>query len=88
MYDGFCASFGLPRQIHTDLGRNFEGKVFHELCQLTGIKKTHTTPFHAQSDGQTEKMNRTLLQILTTTADENSFIVGLNASTLSCQRTE
>ena len=30
MYDGFFASFGLPRQIHTDLGRNFEGKLFHE----------------------------------------------------------
>ena len=59
------------RQIHTDLGINFEGKLFHELCQLTGIKKTHTTSFHAQSDGQTEKINRTLLQMLRTTADEN-----------------
>jgi len=73
MYDGFFASFGLPRQIHTDLGKNFEGKLFHELCQLTGIKKTHTTSFHAQSDGQTEKINRTLLQMLRTTADENPF---------------
>ena len=71
MYDGFFSIFGLPQQIHTDLGRNFEGKLFHELCQLIGVRKTHTTPFHSQSDGQTERMNRTLLQMLRTTADEN-----------------
>ena len=73
MYDGFFSSFGFPRQIHTDLGKNFEGRLFHELCQLAGIKKTHTTPFHPQSDGQTERMNRTLLQMLRTTADENPY---------------
>lgn len=71
MYDGFFAQFGLPRQIHSDLGKNFESKLFHELCALTGVRKSHTTPFHPQSDGQTERMNRTLLQMLRTTADEN-----------------
>jgi len=30
MYDGFFASFGLPRQIYADLGKNFDGKLFHE----------------------------------------------------------
>ena len=71
MYNGFFAIFGLPRQIHTDLGKNFESKLFHELCKLTGVEKTHTTAFHPQSDGQTERFNRTLLQMLRTTADEN-----------------
>jgi len=71
MYDGFFAQFGLPRQLHSDLGKNFEGKLFHELCQLVGINKTHTTAFHPQCDGQTERMNRTLLQMLRSTAEEN-----------------
>jgi len=41
------------------------------MCQLTGVVKTRTTPFHLQSDGQTERMNRTLLQMLRCTADEH-----------------
>jgi len=30
MYDGFFAQFGLPNQLHTDQGRNFESKLFHD----------------------------------------------------------
>jgi len=71
MYDGFFSEFGLPKQLHSDLWKNFESKLFHELCLLAGVNKSHTTPFHPQSDGQTERMNRTLLQMLKTTADEN-----------------
>jgi len=41
------------------------------MCQLTGVVKISTTPFHPQSDGQTERMNRTLLQMLRCTADEH-----------------
>jgi len=60
MCDGFFADFGLPRQLHSDLGKNFESKLFYELCLLAGENKSHTTAFHPQSDGQTERMNRTL----------------------------
>jgi len=52
-------------------GKEYRGKTVKELCELTGITKTRTTPFHPQCDGQTERMNQTLLQILRTTADEN-----------------
>ena len=71
MYDGFFADFGLPRQLHSDLGKNLESKLFYELCLLAGVNKSHTTAFHPQSDSQTERMNRSLLQMLKTTADDN-----------------
>jgi len=54
MYDGFFAQFGLPNQLHKDQGRNFESKLFYEMCQLTGVVKTRTTPFHPQMDKQRE----------------------------------
>ena len=40
------------------------------MCDLLGIKKTRTTPLHPQSDGQTERMNRTLLDILSKLAKD------------------
>lgn len=63
----FCR-FGAPEELHSDQGRNFEAKVFGEVCKRLGIRKTRTTPLHPQSDGLVERFNRTLatqLAILT-----------------------
>ncbi|KMQ87095.1 integrase core domain protein [Lasius niger] len=52
---------GVPLEVHTDQGKNFESKLFAELMDLLGIRKTRTTALHPQSDGQVE---RQLLYIL------------------------
>ncbi len=52
--------FGVPLELHSDQGRNFESTIFSEMCGLLGIRKTCTTPLHSQSDGMVERMNRTL----------------------------
>ena len=60
----FICRFGVPEYLHTDQGRNFEASLMKEMCRLLGIKKTHTTPYHPQSDGLIERFNRTLLSML------------------------
>ena len=55
---------GTPMQIHTDCGRNFESKLFRQLCDFLRIKKTRTVPYHPQSDGLVERFNRTLGTLL------------------------
>ena len=60
----FICRFGVPRELHSDQGRNFESKVFAEICKLLDIEKTRTTPLHPQSDGQVERFNRTLVEML------------------------
>ena len=60
----FICRFGVPHELHSDQGRNFESKVFAEICKLLDIEKTRTTPLHPQSDGQVERFNRTLVEML------------------------
>jgi hypothetical protein len=64
----FCmrwvCELGMPMQLHSDKGPAFEAKVFKKTCRYLGIHKTHTTAYHPQSDGQTERMNRTLEDVL------------------------
>ncbi|KAK3735802.1 hypothetical protein QZH41_007422 [Actinostola sp. cb2023] len=62
--DEFVSRFGVPRQLHSDQGRNFISAVFTKMCALLGINKTRTTALHPQSDGMVERYNKTLESML------------------------
>ncbi|KAK3750995.1 hypothetical protein QZH41_007605 [Actinostola sp. cb2023] len=64
LVDEFICRFGVPRQLHSDQGTNFESKVMAEVCRLLDIEKTRTTPLHPESDGQVERFNRRLKEML------------------------
>ena len=42
----FVSRFGVPFQLHSDQGRNFEAELFQKMCELLGIEKTRTTALH------------------------------------------
>ena len=56
----FVARFGIPQQIHSDQGREFEGNLFQEMCDLLQVDKTRTTPWRPCSNGMIERFNKTL----------------------------
>ncbi|XP_056001857.1 uncharacterized protein LOC130048813 [Ostrea edulis] len=56
----FVSRYGVPLQVHTDQGRQFESTLFQDLCSMLKIDKTRTTPFNPKSDGLVERFNRTL----------------------------
>ena len=66
LYNGFIVRYGIPARLHSDQGANFESQIIKELCEVMGINKSRTTPYHASGNGMTERFNRTLISMLGT----------------------
>ena len=65
-YHHWAVYFGFPERLHTDQGANFESQIIREVCKLTNTLKSRTSPYHPSGNGLTERMNRTLLDMLGT----------------------
>ena len=64
VFSEWIARYGVPEQIHSDRGVQFESALFEELCAAFGVDKTRTTPYRPQSNGKCERFNRTFITML------------------------
>lgn len=64
LWNNFFCIYGFPARIHSDKGANFESSLIAEMLKLSGVSKSHTTPYHPMGNGQTERFNRTLGNML------------------------
>jgi hypothetical protein len=55
---------GIPRRIVSDRGTQFTSKFWMSLQQAMGTKLDFSTAYHPQSDGQTERVNKVLEDLL------------------------
>lgn len=55
---------GAPRCILSDRGSQFTSKLFKHLLNILKIEQRLTTAWHPQCNGQTERANKTLCQII------------------------
>ncbi len=55
---------GLPSSIISDRGTQFTSKFFQALCSSLDISLKLSTPFHHQTNGQTERVNSVIEQYL------------------------
>ncbi|KAK0148851.1 Transposon Tf2-6 polyprotein [Merluccius polli] len=64
LWDNFFCVYGFPQRLHSDQGANFESELIAELLKLSGVEKSHTSPYHPMGNGGTERFNRTLGNML------------------------
>ena len=64
LFNQYIMQFGWPERIHHDQGGEFTSDLFDDLHELTGIRASRTTPYHPQGDGQVERLNRKVINML------------------------
>ena len=70
LWDKFIVHYGLPKKILTDQGQNFESQLVVDFCELMEVQKIWTSPYHLQTNGQCERFNSTLINMLGTLTKE------------------
>ena len=70
LWDNFICHYGFPEKFISGQGRNFESDLIKELCKIAGVQKLHTTPYHPQGNGQCERFNSTLCNMLGILSEE------------------
>lgn len=64
LLDYWIAAYGLPDRILSDGGPQFTAKFWSQVCNLLSVEPKITTMSRPQTDGQTERFNRTMGRIL------------------------
>ena len=54
------SKFGIPRQVISDRDTRWKNDFWKQICESMGMKRSLTTSYHPQADGQTEILNQTL----------------------------
>ena len=62
--NGYFGLFDAPAYLVSDQGKAFTGHVITHLCELYGVQKLRTSPYHAQTNGQVEHMNQTIIRMI------------------------
>jgi hypothetical protein len=69
-FDNIFRLHGLPTTIVSDRDAKFTSRFWTELSRLLDVHLALSTAFHPQTDGQTERANRTLITMLRSFVDQ------------------
>ena len=69
---GYFGLFSAPAYLVSDQGKAFTGHIITHLCELYGVQKLRTSPYHAQTNGQVECMNQTIIRMISKLEDRKA----------------
>ena len=72
-WENFLCHYSFPEKFISDQGRNFESELIKDLCRITIVDKIRTTPYHPMTNGQCERFNKTLLNMLGTLSTKDKI---------------
>ena len=52
LVDKWFNVYGIPSQIHSDLGRSFDNEIISNLCKMYRIRQSTTTPYNPHGNSQ------------------------------------
>ena len=64
MYENIICRFGCPKILVRDRSTHFLNDLIEEMTDRFHIDHKKTTPYHPQTNGQTERVNGILVSIL------------------------
>ena len=73
-WNHFFSKYGFPEKITTDQRTNFENELFQSLCSVARITKLRTTSYHPQTNGNSERFNATLINMIKTMEYEDKVV--------------
>ena len=62
--NGYFGLFRAPAYLVSDQGKAFTGHLISNLCELYGVQKLRTLPYHAQTNGQVKRMNQMIIRMI------------------------
>ncbi|CAI7774702.1 unnamed protein product [Closterium sp. NIES-53] len=71
LFDRIITIHGIPATLISDRDPKFTSKFWKELMGLLGTKLAMSSAYHPQTDGQTERLNQVVEQLLRTTCKDD-----------------
>ena len=64
LWQGYISIFRALTKLLSDWGANFKSNIVKELCELMGMWKVSTSPYHAQTNGKVEQAHQMLVHMI------------------------
>lgn len=62
LWEQFICYYGYPERLHSNQGPDFESHLIKKLCDIAGVRKVRTTPYHPRGN-PVKRFSRTLINM-------------------------